>query len=206
MYEYKNNKYTNWYFAIIDKALFEKRKKSKSLYYEGHHILPKSLGGSNKKANMVLLTGKEHYIVHLLLIRMVQPHDIYKMVHAIVRFSVKAARKYETLRKTISNYSKGEMNPWYGKGPTKGSFKAGFDERRCGPKHTEEHKKRLSEKFKENNPGKIRWARTDAGLKQSQSLTGRVGIVHQETNIKKRVRPSDLEGYLCDGWRKLRKN
>ncbi len=43
------------------------RVKSKDTYYEQHHILPKSLGGSNDKSNIVLLTAKEHYIAHLLL-------------------------------------------------------------------------------------------------------------------------------------------
>ena len=31
-------------------------------YYEKHHIQPKSLGGSNKKENLVRLTAREHFI------------------------------------------------------------------------------------------------------------------------------------------------
>ena len=37
------------------------------VYYEKHHIIPKSLGGSNCKDNLVHLTPREHYIAHLLL-------------------------------------------------------------------------------------------------------------------------------------------
>lgn len=36
-------------------------------YTECHHILPKSLGGSNDKSNLINLTAREHFICHLLL-------------------------------------------------------------------------------------------------------------------------------------------
>jgi hypothetical protein len=40
-------------------------------YVEKHHILPRSLGGSDDPSNIVALTAREHYIAHLLL------HKIY---------------------------------------------------------------------------------------------------------------------------------
>jgi hypothetical protein len=54
------------YFKIIKKALSENRKKG-IIYYEKHHIRPRSFGGSNKKINLVLLTAREHFICHALL-------------------------------------------------------------------------------------------------------------------------------------------
>ena len=36
-------------------------------YSEKHHIIPKCLGGTNSKTNIVRLTAKEHYICHKLL-------------------------------------------------------------------------------------------------------------------------------------------
>lgn len=63
---YIQNKYLNWYNSIISKALSESRFKG-TTYYENHHILPKSLGGSNSLENFVLLTAREHYICHYLL-------------------------------------------------------------------------------------------------------------------------------------------
>lgn len=50
------------------------RKKKKGVYYEKHHIVPKCLGGSNKKENIIHLTAREHYIAHWLLYRM-RPHS-----------------------------------------------------------------------------------------------------------------------------------
>lgn len=48
--------------------LIEKRKVCPAKgYVENHHIVPRSLGGSNKKDNLVTLTAREHWIAHLLL-------------------------------------------------------------------------------------------------------------------------------------------
>lgn len=65
-----DNKYTKIYFAIIDNAKKQSRTKSKDSYFENHHIYPKSLGGKNTKDNLVLLSYREHYICHWLLVKM----------------------------------------------------------------------------------------------------------------------------------------
>lgn len=38
--------------------------------FERHHIIPKSLGGSDDKDNIVALTPREHFVAHILLARM----------------------------------------------------------------------------------------------------------------------------------------
>lgn len=65
-----DNKYTRIYYQIIDKALSEHRKKIKGDGMERHHRIPKSLGGSNLKENLVVLTFREHFICHWLLTKM----------------------------------------------------------------------------------------------------------------------------------------
>ena len=70
-----SNKYTRWYYSIISNAQSQGRKKLKPtninyIYYENHHIIPKCFGGDNNKDNLVLLTAKEHFIVHILLPKM----------------------------------------------------------------------------------------------------------------------------------------
>ena len=37
------------------------------VYTEKHHIIPKSMGGTNKKNNLTTLTAKEHFICHKIL-------------------------------------------------------------------------------------------------------------------------------------------
>ncbi len=72
---HKETKYLMWYINIIEKANSENRKKLKKInedyiYYENHHILPRSLFEEyidlrEHNWNSVLLTAKEHFIVHL---------------------------------------------------------------------------------------------------------------------------------------------
>lgn len=116
-YEFKNNKYYACYVRIINNAQSNQRKKGTDAYYERHHILPRSLGGSNHKINLVLLTAREHLIAHLLLVRMVQNCDVYKMVNAVRRFKqgIKNSRHFESIRRTISRFSTGNLNPSHGK-------------------------------------------------------------------------------------------
>ena len=76
--------------SIIEKAINEERKRNVGVYYEAHHILPRSLGGTNKKSNMVLLTAREHYIIHkclpLIYIKEDNVDAYHKMNHALHRF------------------------------------------------------------------------------------------------------------------------
>ena len=58
-----DNKYTRIYFNIVNNA---KSRTNYTGYVEKHHIIPKSLGGTNKKSNLVELTAKEHYLCHRL--------------------------------------------------------------------------------------------------------------------------------------------
>ena len=73
--------------------------------YEKHHILPKSLGGSNKKENLVKLTLRQHYVAHKLLVKFLTGRDKWKMYCALKRFIhtkyVKniTSRDYEIIKK-----------------------------------------------------------------------------------------------------------
>lgn len=68
-------KYFRWYYRIINKALLEKRSR-KDGYYESHHVKPKCKGGKFE----VLLTAREHFIVHLILTK-IYPKD-YQLTSA----------------------------------------------------------------------------------------------------------------------------
>lgn len=75
----KKNKYTKWYINIIEKSLLRfpdtresQRKKINSSfgYVERHHILARCMDGPDTNENMVWLSAKEHFLCHLLLVRM----------------------------------------------------------------------------------------------------------------------------------------
>ncbi len=111
---YLDNKYTRWYNSIVAAA---KNRKIFG-YTENHHIIPSSLGGSNKKENLVRLTAKEHFVCHLLLTRMTTGNNHYKMVFALHMLSnaknigegryIPSGRIYEIIKKSyrqaLDNY------------------------------------------------------------------------------------------------------
>lgn len=81
------NKYYKWYQSIVAHS-------SSSDYVEEHHILPKSLGGSNDASNLVKLSAREHFICHILLTKFTSGEDRYKMVYA-AKLLAKAKRSYQ---------------------------------------------------------------------------------------------------------------
>ena len=110
------NKYKLWHDKIIAKA---KNRLLKD-YKEIHHIIPKSCGGSNDKSNLVALTAREHYIIHLLLIKFIEKKYYFKMVkafHAMSSMKTKYVKRnfkinsrlFEKYKKEYSEYLK--LNP-----------------------------------------------------------------------------------------------
>lgn len=67
-------------------------------YIEHHHIIPKCIGGSNDKTNIVVLTAKQHYVAHHLLTK-IYP-DNYKLQLAFL--CMIAANKHQARHKKIS--------------------------------------------------------------------------------------------------------
>lgn len=109
---FTKNKYYNIYYNIIDRA---KSRVFPDVYSEKHHIVPKSLGGSNDDENIVKLTAKEHFICHLLLTKITSGKNKAKMVFAIMRlvrsknntYAKKInGKKYEKLKLAWSNSQK----------------------------------------------------------------------------------------------------
>lgn len=57
------------YTAIYNRLVEKARNRVLDGYCEKHHVIPKCVGGSNAKDNLVLLTAREHFIAHKLLVR-----------------------------------------------------------------------------------------------------------------------------------------
>jgi hypothetical protein len=120
---FADNKYTKWYYNIIDSA--KERIKFDDNYYENHHIIPKSLGGNNSKNNLIRLTAREHFVCHLLLVKMVITNSHRRsMSYALLtmrrsngeeRERIIKSKEFELARKMIYHYISGEKNPMYGK-------------------------------------------------------------------------------------------
>jgi len=78
--------YKKLYFKIVANAKSQTRKSTKTEYYEKHHIIPDFMfkerkrkgppghiaGNPNDKSNIVLLTPREHFLVHVLLTKILR--------------------------------------------------------------------------------------------------------------------------------------
>ena len=71
--------YALHYDLLIDRA----RDRILDVYTERHHIIPVCIGGTNIRKNLVRLTPEEHYIAHLLLIKIYPEVD--KLIFAAHR-------------------------------------------------------------------------------------------------------------------------
>lgn len=88
-----DNKYTSLYYKIINKARESTVDSTDNIQH--HHIIPKCMGGSNERSNLVALTYKQHRVVHRLLIKMTEGSNRVKLSYAFSLFG-RSAGNYKT--------------------------------------------------------------------------------------------------------------
>lgn len=189
----KETKYLRWYKAIIAFRQQSQIQKHKGLYCETHHIVPKSLGGTNDKSNLVNLLAREHYIVHCLLVKHFETigdiRSYEKMLLAWNRLShckrLKINSKlYEKLRIKNANRAR--------------SYKPSEETRlKCslanlGKKSSDETKTKQSLALKGKKKPK------SYSQKLSKRLKGNCFIYNTVTNETKFIKRIDLDQFLKD--------
>lgn len=113
------------------------RAKEKNLSDgELHHIVPKSLGGSNTKSNLVRLSFREHYICHRLLVKMHHGKAKQKMAFAFYRL----CNRYKLTSSKIYEQTKLQAKQY-------------LSEIHTGKTISEAHKKAITEKLSGENNG-----------------------------------------------------
>lgn len=65
--------YQKIYNDLIKHAKMQKIETNQ--YVEVHHIIPRSLNGSDDNSNLVSLTARQHYIAHMLLVKIAEMHN-----------------------------------------------------------------------------------------------------------------------------------
>lgn len=158
--------YQRIYDQIVDRAKKESRKKGQGDYYERHHIVPRCLGGSDSRDNLVLLTAKEHYIVHRLLVEVqtVGSMEYYKMLNAFSFFAAKS-KKHGRVQISARYYQE---------------IKTLLADRRKGVPRSEEVKAKIR-KTKADNP---RIVTEEERLLQSKRMTGQGNPMYGKTHTK----------------------
>ena len=182
--------YRQIYNSLIQKRRVSPLIVTKGLYTELHHVLPKSLGGSDAPANMVRLTGREHYVAHKLLAKAVEKEygrhsvEYSKMFNTVLRMTYDkrgrniSSRDYMVVRKRQSE-RKSLETPW-----NKG---------RRGV-YSEETKSRMRENHADvkgqNNPmfGRRGKLHPKTGKHISESAKERIGAAHRGKKISLETR------------------
>lgn len=118
-----SNKYTLLYNRLIEQAL---TRDTPAQYVEKHHIIPKALGGTDVKSNIVELTAREHFICHVLLIKMTQGDDKRRMAFAMSmmcrstakhhRYLPRSSRWFAAIREYSISLRKGLKHKSHSKG------------------------------------------------------------------------------------------
>lgn len=205
-----NNKYKVWHDNIIARG----KNRVLTGYKEKHHILPRCLGGKDNQENLVELTAREHFIVHMLLCKFTVGQAKYKMAyafHAMCKLknkyhnrkyitNSKLAEKFriqfnkaligrklpEYVKEKIANSLKGEKSFWYGK------------------QHTQETKDKMSKKAKGKQNALGMKHTEDAKKRMSESKLGNkhtLGMICvNKDNKTKMIYKNELENYLNLGF------
>jgi len=196
------NKYNVWYKQLIKNAVARNWKRKKGR--ERHHIIPKSIGGTDEKSNLVYITAREHFICHWLLIKMTDSDYRSKMIYALrgmkaenkhqERYSTRiTSRIYERYRLEHSRIHSKRMKgvtPW-----NKG-----------GVEISEQHRENLV-RAALNRPAKTeetiqKWKESRAGykhseetrLKQSLASKGKLkGPMSDEEKLKRSVKQKGVQ-------------
>jgi hypothetical protein len=93
------NDSTTEYFKIINLYKVNQhtitKKSQLDGYFEKHHIIPKSMGGTNTKDNIVFLTAEDHFRCHKLLVDMTEGTDNGRMWSGLWRMMNKQSKNQD---------------------------------------------------------------------------------------------------------------
>lgn len=185
------NKYAKLYIAIVTNAI---NRNSPEGYTEKHHIVPKSfrMGGETDKENIVVVTAREHFLLHYLLCKMKTPYQL-SMASAFGKMNCDRhgkryvnAKLYEYYRKNIGklisenntgkvSVMKNNITKFINKEETNMYISDGWV---LGQYSTEE----------------TRASRVQANIKRS----GFIWIHNAKTSMQ--IRKDELDTYISSGW------
>ena len=155
------------YLKIHDQIINRAKNRVIEGYFENHHIIPRCMGGTNDKDNLVKLTAREHFIIHWLLTLIYSNENGLKFAfwnmcqrgHSSGNRHIPSSRIYEWARMQLKGISKpkgfqtGEKNTFYGKSHSQESLNK-ISNSLKNREFSEEHRKKLSEAAKNRKGNK----------------------------------------------------
>ena len=137
------------YQKIYDQLISRGKNRVLEGYTEKHHIVPRCLGGSDSVDNLVSLTPEEHYMCHLLLVK-IYPNNL-RLVKAAMMLGCGSNRNnklYGWLKRQYSEFMKGPDNP----ARKNGAWNKGKSVRTRKTDLSDIEKAAHSSRMKDNNP------------------------------------------------------
>ena len=176
--------YEKIYNQIVERA----KNRVLDCYTESHHIIPRCMGGSDEKENLVNLTAREHFIAHKLLCEIYSDNEKLFYAHWAMtnqrnrgRNYKVSSREYQRLREEF----KKKMSA-----PKSEETKRKISKALTGKIHSQDHKRKMSQSLKGREPWNKGVAHTkEARDKMSNSSKGRKawnkGVAHTEETKRK---------------------
>lgn len=165
--------YQKIYDALISRA---KGRVYCRGYHERHHIVPRSLGGTNNADNIAVLTFREHFLAHWLLVKIHKNKEKQKMQYALHRMVIQTGKFNRNRHVTSGQYAIGRkafVQAQTGKKATKETILK-MKLKATGRKHTEESKSKM--RGRRDSPETIE--------KRSKALRGRSPTEAQRAKMK----------------------
>lgn len=99
--------YLSVYNSICERGQNPQRVKflkDSNTYTEVHHIIPRSLGGTNNKSNLTTLTAREHFICHWLLCK-IHKDDITSYIRMCFAFHQMCGSSFSNSQRKVNSHS-----------------------------------------------------------------------------------------------------
>ncbi|MFA5153775.1 MAG: HNH endonuclease signature motif containing protein, partial [Clostridia bacterium] len=140
---------------IQTRKLLNRKKLNKDnqnyAYYEKHHIIMSSMGGTDNKENLILLTAREHFLAHWLLWRIYRNKQTAYAFFRLCSYNnenggkpILSSRVYEEAKIAAAVYSSEQFkNLWKNKEKRKKMSKENSIKNK-GRKHSLESRKNMS--------------------------------------------------------------
>lgn len=187
------------YKKIYNEIINIARSRAKpECYCERHHIVPKSMGGSEGKSNIVILTAREHFICHWLLKKIHNNVQCIFAFHCMTKPVGNGRQRYsshsfkyarEAMSKIMSERMSGKGSPLFGR---RGEMSPNF-----GSKRSDETRHKLSilaKSRKNKNPNRKRIVCIDTG-EVFDSICD-ASKIHKTGNISYALRTGGTAGGL----------
>jgi len=189
------------YSIIYENFILDRMEKQDFVGYgEKHHIVPRSLGGTDDKENIIRLAGSDHFFAHRLLAKihggkMLQAINIMiNQYNTLNRFSFGHFR--EEYAKYMREFHSGENNSFYGKTHDKetrlkiGRNQKGTNNANYGKKHifSEQAKINMSNAHKGNKHSeetKKKMSEWQRGKKKPKVKCPYCGLIGSNSNMKR---------------------